>query len=151
MYAKNNTRIDGYGRPKYDVVSTNTSSTNTSNKPKCPAKITNIKEVQQYLIYKGFSCGKDGADGIYGTNTKKALTQYQLKEGGSKTIKKGSKSELAKVVQMFLICKKYSVGSYGADGEIGSASISAIKKFQKNNGLVQDGIVGINTWKYLLK
>ncbi|WP_288060492.1 N-acetylmuramoyl-L-alanine amidase [Thomasclavelia cocleata] len=36
------------------------------------------------------------------------------------------------------------------DGIFGSKTKDAVKVFQKNRGLKQDGIVGKNTWKYLL-
>ncbi|SUY80084.1 putative N-acetylmuramoyl-L-alanine amidase [Clostridium tetani] len=36
--------------------------------------------------------------------------------------------------------KGYSIGSYGADGYFGNATLNAIKKFQRDNGLMVDGI-----------
>ena len=41
--------------------------------------------------------------------------------------------------------KKYSLGSYGADGKFGSLTQKAVKAFQKASGLKQDGIVGAQT------
>ena len=35
----------------------------------------------------------------------------------------------------------------GADGYYGSSTIRAVKEFQRQKGLVQDGICGSNTWK----
>lgn len=147
-YSKSYYKIDGYGRPKYDTTSTKPSSSTT--KTQCPKNITNVKEVQQYLVYKGYNIGKCGIDGEYGKDTRNALCHHQLKNGGSNIIKKGSKGELARNVQMFLICKGYDIGKYGADGDIGTCTVNAIKNFQKNNKLVQDGIVGTKTWNKLM-
>ena len=36
-----------------------------------------VAEMQRLLISHGYSCGKTGADGIYGAKTKEALGAYQ--------------------------------------------------------------------------
>ena len=38
-----------------------------------------VKNMQNCLIYLGFSCGKDGADGQFGKNTKNAVLKFQKK------------------------------------------------------------------------
>lgn len=40
-----------------------------------------VKEIQEDLIYLGFSCGPDGADGEYGDNTVKAVKEVQKAYG----------------------------------------------------------------------
>lgn len=45
----------------------------------------------------------------------------------------------------------YDIGSYGIDGKYGSATETAVKKFQNEHGLVVDGIVGVKTWAMLEK
>lgn len=40
-----------------------------------------VKVVQTYLIALGYSCGSTGADGVYGSNTKKAVKSYQKDQG----------------------------------------------------------------------
>lgn len=37
----------------------------------------NVRRMQEILILLGYSCGKDGADGKFGTNTRNALTAFQ--------------------------------------------------------------------------
>lgn len=66
------------------------------------------------------------------------------------TLKKGSKSDNVKALQILLIGYGYSCGKYGADGDFGSATDEAVREYQKKNGLTVDGIVGKNTWDKLL-
>lgn len=67
------------------------------------------------------------------------------------TIKLGSKGSDVKKAQQLLIAKGYSCGAAGADGDFGAGTYNAVKKFQADNGLEADGIVGDNTWAALLK
>lgn len=67
------------------------------------------------------------------------------------TIKLGSKGSDIKKAQQLLIAKGYSCGAAGADGDFGAGTYNAVKKFQADNGLEADGIVGDNTWAALLK
>lgn len=64
------------------------------------------------------------------------------------TVKKGAKGNITKLIQERL----NSVGfNLSTDGIFGKGTEKAIKVFQKNRGLFQDGIVGKNTWSWLLK
>lgn len=66
-------------------------------------------------------------------------------------IKLGSKGSDVKKAQQLLIAKGYSCGTAGADGDFGAGTYNAVKKFQADNGLETDGIVGAKTWAALLK
>lgn len=55
---------------------------------------------------------------------------------------KGDKGADVKVMQENLIKLGYSCGSYGADGDFGNGTDSAVRAFQKANGLVVDGMYG---------
>lgn len=64
------------------------------------------------------------------------------------TVKKEAKGNITKLIQERL----NSVGFHiSTDGIFGSGTEKAVKVFQKNRGLVVDGIVGRNTWNWLLK
>jgi hypothetical protein len=65
-------------------------------------------------------------------------------------LSKGCKGDSVKALQVLLIGYKYSCGGYGADGNFGSATEDAARRFQKANGLVVDGCVGPATWNKLL-
>lgn len=45
-------------------------------------------------------------------------------------------------MQTMLIAVGYSCGSYGADGDFGSSSDKALRKFQEDYGLIVDGKYG---------
>lgn len=77
------------------------------------------------------------------------------------TIRKSNASKYkneVKEIQTILRNKGYVNVSFGkltnklisTDGIWGNNTEQAIRRFQKNNGLVVDGIVGVNTWKKLL-
>lgn len=63
---------------------------------------------------------------------------------------KGSKGEAVKALQILLIGKGYSCGSYGVDGSFGSATDGAVRRFQQEHNLEVDGSVGPATWTKLL-
>ena len=54
------------------------------------------------------------------------------------TLRLGSKGESVKTLQQFL--------KVGVDGTFGPQTETAVKAWQKANGLISDGIVGKNTW-----
>lgn len=60
-----------------------------------------------------------------------------------------STGEEVKTVQLLMNAMNY--GKLTVDGIFGEATDTAVKKFQKSRNLDQDGIVGKDTWKYLLK
>ena len=65
-------------------------------------------------------------------------------------LKKGSKGDNVKALQILLIGYGFNCGKYGTDGDFGSATDEAVKAYQKAKGLSVDGIVGKNTWNKLL-
>lgn len=60
-------------------------------------------------------------------------------------LSKGDKGKDVRELQAQLLTLGYDLGSYGADGDFGKATEKAVKKFQKDHGLQQDGIVGPQT------
>ena len=68
-----------------------------------------------------------------------AETVYTL---GTRTLKKGSKGSDVKAMQEFLLQLGYVLPRYGADGDFGSETETALKAFQKKVGIKQDGIYG---------
>lgn len=65
------------------------------------------------------------------------------------TLRKGSNGSAVKELQELLLARGYSLPNYGADGDYGNETVTAVKKFQKDNGLDADGICGPKTWAAL--
>ena len=65
-------------------------------------------------------------------------------------LSKGMDGNDVKTLQAALIANGFSCGTAGADGDFGSATAAALRKFQTKYGLVADGIAGNATWSKLL-
>ena len=66
-------------------------------------------------------------------------------------LRKGSAGEQVKALQRMLYALGYSLGSLNPiDGSFGSKTDTAVRDYQKANGLAVDGIVGEQTWRKLL-
>ena len=78
--------IPGFGRPNWDVISSNVGNeevTDTVSYPtiKLGSKGSDVKKAQQLLISKGYSCGAAGADGDFGAATYNAVKKFQAANG----------------------------------------------------------------------
>lgn len=60
-------------------------------------------------------------------------------------LQKGDEGVQVKNMQLMLKAKGYSLPKYGADGDYGNETVSAVKKFQKANNITSDGIAGAKT------
>ena len=65
------------------------------------------------------------------------------------TLRRGDKGEWVTVLQTKLLLRGYDLGKWGADGSYGAATEAAVKMFQRDHGLVSDGICGQKTWAAL--
>ena len=65
-------------------------------------------------------------------------------------LRRGMKGADVKTLQAALITYGFSCGTAGADGDFGSATAAALRKFQTKYGLCVDGIAGNATWSKLL-
>lgn len=110
--------------------------------------------VKKFQTYFGLS-----VDGIVGKDTFLFLGQPTgpyLPSGavvfGSRNLSKGSSGNDVKILQNRLAStsKKYALALGGpADSKFGSKTQAAVKLFQKDFGLTQDGVVGPNTFTAL--
>ncbi|OEV13639.1 peptidoglycan-binding domain-containing protein [Streptomyces nanshensis] len=82
---------------------------------------------------KGFA-----ADGVVGAETWPGLVV---------TVREGDSGDAVKAAQTAL--NKYGYG-LAVDGEFGAATASAATKFQQDKGLSADGVIGAETWQYLM-
>lgn len=83
------------------------------------------------------------------TKTTNANTQ-EVCEVKLDVLRKSSKGSNVRALQTLLNGYGYSCGTHGVDGNFGSDTEKAVKKYQKTKGLKEDGIVGSKTWSKLL-
>ena len=69
--------------------------------------------------------------------------------GKKPTLRRGDSGPYVTLAQTELIQRGYDLGSYGADGKFGAKTEAAVKAFQRDWGLVEDGIIGSKTWAML--
>lgn len=113
--------------------------------------------VMQYLLNdRG---GAVTVDGIFGPKTENAVKSFQA--GNSlfadgivgeqtwsrliRTLQKGSSGPAVRGVQVIL--SRQVMPMVDVDGIFGPKTESAVKSFQADHGLAQDGIVGPQTWR----
>ena len=65
-------------------------------------------------------------------------------------LKKGSKGESVKALQLLLIGRGYSCGSWGADGDFGAATESALARCRMAHGLTGSATADQSLWAALL-
>ena len=65
------------------------------------------------------------------------------------TLRRGDSGSYVTLAQAELLQRGYDLGSYGADGKFGAKTEAAVKAFQRDWGLTQDGIIGEKTWAML--
>lgn len=70
---------------------------------------------------------------------------------GKRILRKGMKGGDVKELQSILIEWGYDLGKYGADGDFGAKTQSAVENFQRTNGLEDDGVYGAMTHAALMK
>jgi peptidoglycan hydrolase-like protein with peptidoglycan-binding domain len=121
-----------------------------------------VRQLQQALKDLGYDPG--AVDGQLGSRTEQAVTSFQRDRGltvdgivgeitwlnideadmSNPTIKKGSKGNPVRRAQKRLTLGGWDTG--GVDGIFGAGTEAAVKRFQRDQGLTQDGIVGPRTW-----
>lgn len=65
------------------------------------------------------------------------------------TLRRGNSGPYVTLMQTELVRRGYNIGSSGIDGKFGKQTETALKEFQKDAGLVADGICGPLTWAAL--
>ena len=100
-------------------------------------KLSNwISELQTECNSQGFS--NQTVDGIRGVNTL----------SGCPTLKVGAEGNITAILQARLT--ELGFITCGVDGQFGANTKNAVISFQRNFGLMADGIVGKNTWSKIL-
>lgn len=119
-----------------------------------------VKQIQNRLKQLGFYEG--AVDGIYGPGTESAVKAFQRTEGltvdgivGPQTwtalFEQEEETTGHRVKQIQRQLKKLGYYEGAIDGIFGPGTESAVKAFQREEGLAVDGIVGPNTWAALFE
>lgn len=114
-----------------------------------PCRISNGK-----LDWFPYTAGKEAA---HAQTTKNELSGLaKLIDDCSKTVVRFRDTGIVvKVLQQFLVSNGYSLTNRpkersGIDGQFGKRTLTAVKKFQRDEQLAADGVVGPKTWSRLL-
>ena len=102
---------------------------------------TDVKEWQR-MINGQYNAGLV-VDGIFGVACEGAAKKNYLYKGKQAPLH-------VNWLQQQLAWRGYDLGKYGVDGQFGQDTKNALIKFQRDHGLVQDGICGVETTKKLL-
>ena len=133
-------------------ATTNPTSAPTNDSLSVGSTGSKVKTLQGNLNGLNYNCGS--VDGSYGSKTKSAVIAFQkaynLTQNGVADTKTLAKiEEVIKALQTKLNALGYSCGT--VDGVYGSATKSAVTKFQSANKLTADGIAGEKTMAALNK
>lgn len=85
----------------------------------------------------------------YGKTEPEKAGSADKQNDGKPTIRRGSKGEYVTLAQTMLMQRGYNLPKYGADGDFGSETETAVKQFQQDWGLAVDGVIGEKTWAML--
>lgn len=139
-YANDEEGVKGY----YDFISTSRyANLKTATTP---------RQYAEFLKADGYATSSTYVNTLVNTVTKYGLDKYDsfvpvqeyTKPESRPTIKKGSTGGAVMILQEYLHTHGYDCGV--ADGIFGSKTLKAVKAYQKDKGLVADGIVGPKTW-----
>lgn len=120
-----------------------------------------VKTVQYLVTAHGHPTG---VDGDFGPNTKAAVEAFQSSRGlaadgivGPQTwpqliieVQQGSNGDAVRAVQSQIHSRGDGANEITVDGDFGPATNDAVRAFQMLLGLSVDGIVGPQTWNYLV-
>lgn len=154
-YSINDSSILGYGMPRYDLVG-DTIVNEVPNADNILRKGCTGKKVK----FLQLCLGNLTVDGSFGMKTLNRVILFQENyklypdgEVGPETwaaivrilpmIQKGDQGRYVEALQTIL-------GGLTVDGSFGDKTLTAVKKFQNENGLEVDGIVGPKTWAMIV-
>lgn len=119
---------------------------------------TTPKQYAEFLKADGYATSSTYVNTLVSTVNKYGLDKYDRDAIDDPTdlaidhptLRKGDENEYVKAWQIYLNSHGYNCGKYGADGKFGKDTEKAVKAYQKDKGLVSDGIIGPKTWASIL-
>lgn len=128
------------------------------NRYKSTLTKTTVRECITCIKAGGYATAPDYVNTIcnFYNKHKQLIEMYRVDETNMpqhlqerRILKKGMEGSDVIIMQKKLIEHGYFVGKTGTDGKFGPATLSALKKFQADKGIVVDGICGPVTWNKL--
>lgn len=114
-------------------------------------QVTAVHNIGKKSGYKGRKWTKHGKLPFVSYDASETPAASENSEiSGLPLLERGSEGDSVKALQILLIGYGYSCGSYGVDGEFGSATENAVEAFQEDMELEADGKVGSKTWAKLV-
>lgn len=114
-------------------------------------QVTAVHNIGKKSGYKGRKWTKHGKLPFVSYDASETPAASENSEiSGLPLLEKGSEGDSVKALQILLIGYGYSCGSYGVDGEFGSATENAVEAFQEDMELEADGKVDSKTWAKLV-
>lgn len=114
-------------------------------------QVTAVHNIGKKSGYKGRKWTKHGKLPFVSYDASETPAAAENSEiSGLPLLEIGSEGDSVKALQILLIGYGYSCGSYGVDGEFGSATENAVEAFQEDMELEVDGKVGTKTWAKLV-
>ena len=132
-----------------------------------------VKALQQHLVAAGYDVGRAGTDGIFGSDTFRAVAAFQedhgipvtgvadtgtiteirqAKKAGSEfwlpDLKTGDRGTAVVFLQAALKIRGYDCGA--SDGQFGPKTQAELNRFKKDRLLEPDGKANADTWEELL-
>lgn len=117
------------------------------------------RAVQYLLRAHGY---KVATDGVFGQQTESALKQFQSARGLDANgimdstvwekivvrVRRGSRGNAVRALQVLLRSKGYPAKGYTVrvDGVFGAATEKIVRRYQRAQSLVVDGVAGLDTW-----
>lgn len=146
-YLLNDSKIAGYGRPKYDETAQKAPVV-SRNYLMIGDKGAEVKTMQEALIKLGYSCGTAGADGDFGDDTDKAVKAFQKANGLTVDGLYGEKSK-KRANELLTKANAPTTSVFNKIDTVKEVQSWANKNYK--SGLSVDGIYGANTKKALVK
>lgn len=114
-----------------------------SNNLKTLCKSRNLEQIADALLLYNKAAGKTLKGLTERREAERKLFMTNMGKINLPTVRKGSKGSAVEMIQ--------SIVGASVDGDFGTKTETAVKKFQKERNIVDDGVVGSATWAEAIK
>lgn len=120
--------------------------------PPLPVEATTVKILDTYRFFRDLPHQQQAIQWLESQLSREVLTQFTQKWRSQPTpdlptIKQGDSGDAVRQLQQRLQSRGFYPGAI--NGSFDTATRNAVISFQRSQGLQQDGVVGLNTWRLL--